>query len=157
MDWSSILYYSQDSPSGLRWKIRSSTHVYPDSIAGTPDKQNYWQIRYRGKFYKAHRIIWELHNERLTSTQVIDHIDRNPANNKIENLRVATRSENQWNSKSKKKYKGISLHRPSGLWTAKIMKHGKTYSLKYFNSPEEAHKAYCEAADKLHGEFACYN
>lgn len=88
----------------------------------------------------------------------VDHIDGNGLNNKRENLRIATVSQNAYNSLTPKNntsgYKGATFHNRFGRWIAKISAEGKSHHLGYFDTPEEAHAAYCEASKRLHGEFA---
>ena len=62
------------------------------SIAGTLRKDGYIGIFIKGTHYFAHRIIWEMHNGEIPSGMVIDHIDGNRSNNKIENMHFPTKS-----------------------------------------------------------------
>jgi hypothetical protein len=89
---------------------------------------------------------------------VVDHIDRNPLNNRKGNLRYASKSQNIWNSFShQKKTKGISFHKPSGKWWARIAAKNIKYSLGLFETKEGAMNAYDQAAKRLHGIFALTN
>jgi hypothetical protein len=89
----------------------------------------------------------------------VDHKDRNTFNNKKENLRLCTHAENMRNCKKNTKntsgYKGVTCHSncKKKKWHARIKVNKKRISLGYFVTPEEAHKAYCEASKKYHGEF----
>lgn len=87
---------------------------------------------------------------------IVDHKNGNTLDNRKENLRMATPCQNSWNMKPKNPrsgYKGVSMH-TSGLWQARIRVNYKSIKLGYFRDPAEAHKAYCSAAIKYHGEFA---
>ncbi len=112
-----------------------------------------------GKRYKAHRIIYLMHNKRLPPC--IDHIDRECSNNRIENLRESTMSENQCNrSKNKNNksgYKGVHWNKKSKKWVAKIAFNKKTFYLGLFDNPKEGAEAYNKKAIELHGEFANIN
>lgn len=117
------------------------------------DRDNYIRVRRDGKEYRAHRIIWELFNGPIPETLLIDHIDGDALNNRIENLRLVNRSQNNWNSKAKGPLcKGIT--KVGNKYRAKIMYKGETYSIGTFNTVEEASREYKEAAELLYGEYA---
>jgi hypothetical protein len=88
----------------------------------------------------------------------IDHKDHNGLNNRRENIRMATPSQNSQNAGARtgsvSGKKGVSLHSKTGLWRARINVDRREYSLGYFRTPEEAHAAYIAAAKEKHGEFA---
>ncbi|MBJ2270846.1 HNH endonuclease [Pseudomonas sp. MF6772] len=62
----------------------------------------YWNFTYKGKALAAHRIVWELHNGPIPAGWLVDHKDRNKLNNRIENLRLATKAQNSANSTRKR-------------------------------------------------------
>ncbi len=106
-----------------------------------------------------HRIILERVLDRVFQNgEYVDHKDNNPLNNCRCNLRLADRQQNSWNYSrpvsSTSGYKGVSWHKMTGKWVAYIGLDGKKHHLGLFNTPEEAHAAYCAAALELHGEFA---
>lgn len=87
----------------------------------------------------------------------VDHKNRDGLDNRRCNLRLATRSENLRNRISVKNtsgFKGVSWDKTRGLWLARIKLDGVARNLGRYATPEEAHAAYCEAAARLHGEFA---
>ena len=106
--------------------------------------------------YKVHRVIWLWHYGTLPPE--VDHMDGNPSNNKIENLRAADRLSNMKNmrrpSTNTTGFKGVRFHKQSRKWTAQIVSDKKQKYLGIFETPEAAHAAYCSAALRLHGEFA---
>ena len=106
------------------------------------------------KRYKLHRIIWFWHYGFWPNE--IDHIDGNPSNNNIDNLRPATRVQQMRNMKvpvtNTTGYKGIKKHK--NKWTAQISINNKQKYLGIYDSPELAHTAYCNSAKELFGEFA---
>lgn len=88
----------------------------------------------------------------------IDHRNTNGLDNRGRNLRVATSSQQKMNSRVRagRKYKGVSYHRPSGLFLARIYLPAQT-SLGYYETDVEAAKAYNKAAQLHFGEFARLN
>ena len=102
--------------------------------------------------FKVHRLVYWLHNPDWDifnnhRDNVIDHIDGNPRNNKIENLRVVTHQENQWNQV---RAKGCSFRKDAGKWTAQIKVEKKMKHLGYFELEEDAHQAYLDAKKIYH-------
>ena len=87
----------------------------------------------------------------------IDHIDGDGLNNRRDNLRVATKSQNQCNRRplptSTTGLKGVSPYKRCGTWHARISAGGKRICLGYYKTPVEAHAAYVAASKRLHGPF----
>lgn len=88
----------------------------------------------------------------------IDHVDGDGLNNTRENLRLATINQQRANIRKHRDnqtgFKGVTLHKPSGLYAARIQHQKKLNHLGYFDTPELAHKAYLAKAKELFGEFA---
>jgi AP2 domain len=88
----------------------------------------------------------------------LDHIDNISGHDWIDNLRPATREQNLANmrlhAKNTSGFKGVSWHKWRGKWRASISKKNKHSHIGFFDTPEAAHAAYVEAAQRLHGEFA---
>lgn len=106
-----------------------------------------------------HRIILERKiGRRLESYELVDHINRDGRNNTRDNLRLATQSQNLANrhTRSPYGYKGVSWEKRRHKWLAQIGFNYKSIFIGYFDTPEEAHEAYCRKADELFGEFANY-
>lgn len=104
--------------------------------------------------YTLHRVIYQLHYGNLSSEDVIDHIDRNKQNNKIENLRktnVFVNNQNQGERKNNTSgYKGVSWSKQRKKWRATITINGKHKTLGFSESKENAFKIYQEAKAKYH-------
>jgi hypothetical protein len=87
----------------------------------------------------------------------IDHIDLDGDNNRWANLREATHRENARNAKmrshNKAGFKGVCLDKRRNLWRATIHDGKKQVWLGYFPTAEDAHVAYREASERLHGEY----
>ena len=109
------------------------------------------------KRYLVHRLIFLFHHGYLPNC--IDHIDGNSFNNKIENLREATLTQNQYNSKtpshSKSGIKGVR-QRYSGKYYVCIKVHGKERYFGTFDDIELATLVATEVRNKYHGEFASH-
>ncbi len=88
----------------------------------------------------------------------IDHIDGDPLNNQLDNLRIVTHQQNTFNQKKKagtvSKYKGVTWCKRSQKWLAQIGKNGRNNFLGYFTKEEDAAEAYDRASRKFFGEFA---
>lgn len=127
------------------------------SQAGYKSKAGYTQIRIDGILFYLHRLVWAYHFDEPFIE--IDHIDGNPANNLIENLRPATHQQNQSNMKkhadNKSGFVGVSKC-PSG-WIARIRMDGRYVHLGVFANPEAASDAYQKAAKEHRKEFVRSN
>lgn len=142
----------------LYW--RSATHpnkqYLADKPAGSMHKTGYRHVTWMGKVHKVHRLIFLLHHGHLPPE--VDHINGDRADNRIENLRAANRSENQCNrpalASNTSGYPGVSWHKKSKAWMVRVMKNGKTVVQEYFKDLELAGLVAQEARAKFHGQFA---
>lgn len=91
-------YYDETSPSFLRWKVPRGKMKAGDS-AGGKDSKGYYNVKINNVSYKVHRVIFCIMNGGINSELMIDHIDRNPANNNIWNLREGDYSLNNNNKR----------------------------------------------------------
>jgi len=94
----------------------------------------------------THRLIYIYHNGEIENKLQIDHLDRNRSNNNIENLRLVTIQENQFNTDAK----GYYFDKARNKFMAYIMVHRKQLYLGHFDTGEEARVAYLEAKERLH-------
>lgn len=147
----------------LFWKT-GRQRVKIGCIAGYVNKLGYREIGINYKHYLAHRLIFLYHHGFLP--KYIDHIDGDPLNNNINNLREATSQENNWHRKKIKsingkptssKFKGVSWDKSRNKYVARIRIDGKSKNLGRFVSETDAAKAYTIAAIKHRGEFAKLN
>jgi len=122
----------------------------------------YRLLRVNQKNMWAHRVAWLLATGEDPEGMVIDHINGDRLDNRIENLRTATYSQNSANAKRHSRntsgLKGASKRIKNGRWTgrwqASITYQRQQMHLGEFDTKEEAHAAYLEAARRLQGEFA---
>lgn len=118
----------------------------------------YLKIQVGGRKYYAHRLAWFYMTGRWPA-KLIDHRNRQTADNRFSNLREASNTQNLWNRgptrANKLGLKGVTLTtRPGRMWRATIKSDGKQRHVGYFRTKEEAASAYAAAANALHGEFA---
>tara|TARA_R110002153_G_scaffold243104_1_gene398385 strand:+ start:62 stop:532 length:471 start_codon:yes stop_codon:yes gene_type:complete len=119
--------------------------------------KGYIKIDIDKKRYPLHRLIYKYHNEDWDITyshnNQIDHININSLDNRIENLRVLTASQNNRNRNKFKNcssiYKGVSWHKRDKKWFARINIDGKNKYLGQFDNEEEAHLAYEKEYEEL--------
>ena len=112
----------------------------------------------KGKTYCEHRLVWLYHYGAWPKGH-IDHINGVRDDNRIENLREATRQQNSFNRKSFGKtseYKGVSWDKPGKKWRSQYTLAGKVHYLGLYETEEEAAEVYCKATEHLHKEYANY-
>lgn len=97
VNYAELFAVDPTSVSGLRW-LKSGTGRRSDLRVGSPDTPGYWRVNINRKGHMVHRIIWELTHGPIPAGHVIDHINGDPADNRIENLRVAAPQENSRNA-----------------------------------------------------------
>jgi hypothetical protein len=120
-------------------KINRSSNAKIGEVAGSSTEHGYSDISIKGKKYKLHRLIWFWHTGKWPE-YIIDHIDGDRRNNKIENLRDVPQYINAHN---KTIGKGV-MRIKNGRWRARIDYNGETIHLGYFDTEEEARKEYLE-------------
>jgi hypothetical protein len=141
----------------LYWRNNRSNNTLAGSRAGTIKKNSYCQIHFSGKPYVAHRLIYSMFYDDLTTELEVDHIDNNPGNNKIENLRIASSSENKHNQSIRKNntsgVKGVSWDTQANKWKAQICKDGKNQHIGHFTDLAEATIKIEQVRNQLHQKF----
>ena len=148
----------------LYWKVKKARRIKIGDVAGYVCKDGYRKIVINGTSYKAHRLIFLYHHGYLP--EFLDHVDGNPGNNNITNLREASNQENQMNRKKSKSYnnkptssrfKGVYWDKNANKWRAQIVIGGKKKHLGYFTSEIKAALVYDKAAIELDGKYALTN
>lgn len=133
--------------NGNRWKA--------GTILGFSLNGGYVGASVDFKKYKLHRLIWLWHKGNLPTLD-LDHKDGDPSNNRIENLREVTPSQNMQNIRkpratNKSGFQGV--YKVNNRYRTSITTNGKVKNIGYFDTPEEAHAAYVAEKRKLH-EFS---
>ena len=150
-----FVYYDETSASCLRWAVNRKK-ARKDEVAGTPRTDGYWRIGVNHTRYLVHRIVYFLHHN--VWPQQVDHIDGNPSNNRIENLRAATCENNLHNMKMRNSntsgVKGVNWHKASGKWIARIRVKGERIHVGLFDALSSAALAVQTVRNNLHKEFA---
>jgi hypothetical protein len=145
----------------LRWKVTDSRKVKPGDEAGcaSPKEGGRKVVVFRYKHIRTHILIWAFQTGEWPKNQ-IDHINRNPGDNRWINLRESTQGQNMKNTKTpitnKSGFRGVYWHKTGGRWTSQIRVDGKKIYLGMFDTAEAAHKVYKAASEKLHGVFSHY-
>ena len=123
--------------------------------AGGNGKAGYRAVRVDGTLLQEHRVIFAMAHGHWPDAQ-IDHINCDPSDNRVANLREATPHQNSMNTRAhrdnKSGFKGVTA--VGGVYRASIMVKGKTIKLGVFATPEDAHAEYAKQAVALRGEFA---
>lgn len=163
------LDYDQDTGK-FRWRVRPVGHFpkrpmrdcvawnanYAGKIAGSRHSKNTIRIVIDRHIFYAHRLAWLIAHG-FPVPAIIDHIDGDPANNRIGNLRAAKNGDNTANARIPKNnrlgVKGVRLHK-HGTFEARVGGGGRSHYLGHFTTLEEAVKARRDAAERLHGKFA---
>lgn len=148
-----LLHYNSETGEFTWLVARNGTKN--DHTAGSADSQGYVGIRIDGRRHKAHRLAWLYVHGRWPES-FIDHINQVRKDNRISNLREATRSLNGHNRPKPKHntsgFKGVSFHRKTGKWKASVTFKGVRHYLGLFASPREAHQAYKTKIHSLAGD-----
>jgi hypothetical protein len=129
----------------------------------TANKYTFYAVRFAKTGHRKIKPV-KLHREIMGAPagRLVDHKNGNGLDNRRDNLRLATYSQNACNrrrdkSKTSSRFVGVSFKKRDNNWAARINYKGKTISLGRFGSELDAAKAYDLAAVKYHGEFARLN
>ena len=141
------LFWRYRDDVSKQWNTR-----YAGSIAGGI-LPHCVSVRFAGRMWLAHRLIW-LYVYGRWPIDELDHINGDPHDNRIANLRECCHAENHQNRgravNNSSGFTGVSWHKRCSKWRANIKVNGRQYDLGLFHYKEEAHEAYLTAKKKLH-------
>ena len=124
-------------------------------ISSTDHNRGYITVSVGRRKHLAHRLAYEFVYGEFKGE--IDHIDNDKRNNRIENLRLVTRSQNQQNmpmkSNNKSGVKGVSWCKPMNCWRARVTVGGVVYLAGYFHDIEKARLAIVEMRNLVCGNY----
>ena len=124
-------------------KVQRSPRSRIGCVAGFINDSRYVVTQVNGHKTRAHRIIWEMHFGAIPDGLEIDHINRNRSDNRIENLRLATRHEQNLNlsKRDNSAVTGVVFNKKDNRWQSQIGFNGKHIYLGQFHSKENAIEA----------------
>ena len=139
------------------WKINNRGKTRAGDIAGSTRRDGYVHVTIAQKTYLAHRLAWLYVTGNWPAKQ-IDHINVNPTDNRFYNLREATQTQNNGNSKrsqaNKSGHKGVRWNEKVKKWHAFMKRNNRYMHIGLFDEIEIAVEAYAKAAREYFGEFA---
>ena len=144
-----------DPATGIfRWRKSNSHGVRTGDVAGCREPRGYICIGIAGRCYRGHRLAL-LHVTGAWPAAGVDHVDGDPGNNRLANLREATQAENnqnfaKWKRPTSSKYLGVYWDKAKNRWAAMIGHNGKMHYLGRFSTEQEAYAAYLAAKARLH-------
>lgn len=136
----------------FKWCIKPSIRTNAGDVAGSVTARGYVNISISAKLYRAHRLAW-LYVYGSWPDGVVDHINGNPSDNRIANLRVTEQKRNSENQRlhanNKSGFRGVHWHKKQQQWVAMVGHNWKRIHIGSFNDLAEAVAAVKLARDKL--------
>lgn len=127
------------------------------TFAGSRHAEGGWTVSFEKHCFLHCRLVWMYIYGVDPGELEIDHINGDRSDDRVSNLRLATRTQQQWNlrltASNTSGSKGVGFYKRTGKWRAYMSVDNKHRSLGYYDTKEEAEHAYAVAARQLHGEF----
>ena len=142
----------------LYWKERPKNSRKPkgDMEAGTQSGHGYKKVRINKKAFYVHQLVFLMQHGYIPD--LIDHIDGDPSNNKIDNLRQANKTENSYNSKMRvdntSGHKSVVWHKGANKWMVQLQLEKKSKYFGVFDDFDFACLVADEARRLYHGDHA---
>ena len=149
------LFFYDPGTGFLHWKIRPSKYsraMWGDQVGGKPDRYGYLAVQLSGARYKQHNLVWIMHNGDIPDGVTVDHVNWNKADNRLDNLRLATARQQAIN----KRVKGFTkqMHCTLRPWKSKHTVDGRDTYIGHFPTALQARLAYERRTHELDPEFA---
>lgn len=154
-----LFHHEQDYHKGVLIRLVSTySRAQVGDIAGGLSGDGYILVGIGAKRYKLHRIAWAWHGRELADGMVIDHINDDKLDNRIDNLQQITVSENSQKAafkartaRSSSSYRGVILRKRDSCWRARVHFNGKNIHIGHFKCEIDAAKAYDAKVKELGG------
>lgn len=154
-DYAEIILYNRSSEEVARTQISLESIPLVKDIKWRLLKTKYVEGNKDGKFIRLNRFLLNVTDRKIE----VDHIDGNPLNNRLDNLRVCSRSQNAMNTRTRTDNtsgcRGVTLDKRANKWVAYITVDGKTTYLGNYTDKDEAIRVRLKAEQELFGEFQC--
>ncbi len=155
-----LFEYREDGMFTSRVATSNGKRLPGTLVVGHIDALGYRICSIKNISRKYHRLVFLYHHGWMP--RFLDHINQKKCDNRIENLRAATTSQNMGNVKKFKKnasskFKGVSFHKHMKKYISHVNTGGKLHHLGYFANEKEAALAYDKKAKEVFGSFACLN
>jgi hypothetical protein len=155
-----VLKYDADT-GVFTWIVPTNTRIKAGDVAGCMNDNGYLRIQVLGKQYKFHRLAWLYVYGQFPDCE-IDHVNGNRADNRIENLRLATSKQNKenvkLNSRSTTGYRGVHWDKSRQKWLAHVTSNRKHHNLGRFDDVNDAINAVKQARNQLFSHHnTCYS
>lgn len=146
-----LFYVDPTSASGLRWVVNYRDKKHGDEVGYLAPSANkrygsIWHVCFNGRPHLVARIVWTIVNGTIPAGLVIDHINGNPRDNRIENLQavthaVNTRARTKKSIRNSSGFTGVGWSNQRNMWRARIFRNWKEIHIGFFHSKEDAAKA----------------
>jgi Demerecviridae HNH endonuclease len=151
------LFRYDDRTGKIFWRTNHRRIKAGDEAGSIASSHGYRIVSLKQRTYLQHRVVWLLYYGEWPKG-LVDHINLDKLDNRIENLRAANYSQSNANRRGKRKrvgsLKGASFLRGRRVWRSSIKMDGKTKNLGDYRTELEAHLVFCAAAKLCHGSFA---
>lgn len=138
----------------LYWIKKPCNKINVGQLAGSKCAGEYLAFKLFGQRYLIHQYVWELHNGAIPDGMLVDHINRNKHDNRIENLRLVTPSQNNANT-DRGSMRNCYWNERVQMYQVRVQFKGKFYHAgKYFKCLEEAQQVAEKLRREVFGEFS---